>query len=307
MIGRVVGNISHMKPSSRSFSHLFDTEIISIQKSQNEYAVALSDKWSVREYPNGGYLSAICVRACQHVLPIKSPISLSAHFFNRTEEFKEAVVNVRVLGQSKSSATVSAILCQEDKPRCAFMFTFSSISNSRGAQLSLSDISAPDLPPVEECQSGSDVFRDSLKIANRTEFKLSKQSDFIRHATSLSEKGKSAEYQCWLKFSDNRPVCTTSLSFLADCLPPPILGVVDAHWLPTVEYNVQFWGVPIPDQCVDGTNQPLLEGQGLSPWVRARFSTIYVNNGMLCTDGQIWTEDGSKLLANSRQLAQIIL
>jgi acyl-CoA thioesterase len=41
-------------------------------------------------------------------------------------------------------------------------------------------------------------------------------------------------------------------------------------------------------------------------WMRARFISEHVENGLLHTDGDIWNEEGTKLLAKSRQMARII-
>ena len=104
-------------------------------------------------------------------------------------------------------------------------------------------------------------------------------------------------------------------------------------WVPTVEYSVQFWGIPttksielhsqsqsesnvhsnsnnnhhnkLQNNVVD-SNECQLVGQEENPWVRAQFITNHVENGMLSTDSQIWSNDGRTLLANSRQLAKLL-
>lgn len=312
MLKRIITNRDCRR---RYLSFFFDNQISSSAKGDNIFELSLSDQFSVKEYPNGGYLSAICIRACQRVTHINTPISLSAHFFNKTEEGKVASVKVEILRSSKYSVTASAVLKQDNIPRCAFMITFSNPATYKGPPFTKSMIESPVLPPPAECVHGSALLRDvngpMLKVANHFDFFFPPNDSTVQRITSFSDgKGDSMSYECWMKMSDNRSVCSTSLAFLSDCVPPPILGVVDAHWLPTVEYNVQFWGVPSSGQdaeYVSGTKHPLLVGQGESPWVRARFGTTHVTQGMLCTDGEIWSEDGKFLLANSRQLAKIIL
>ena len=41
-------------------------------------------------------------------------------------------------------------------------------------------------------------------------------------------------------------------------------------------------------------------------WLRTTCAATHVNNGLLYTDGEIWSHDGKVLLATSRQLARIL-
>jgi hypothetical protein len=60
------------------------------------------------------------------------------------------------------------------------------------------------------------------------------------------------------------------------------------------------------------TAPPIITGDTPQPtiydesYLRCRFETDYVRNSWLYTDGEIWSHDGSTLLATSRQLARLM-
>lgn len=102
-------------------------------------------------------------------------------------------------------------------------------------------------------------------------------------------EGETASLEGWLRFAEDREPCLKSLSFFCDCLPPPVLNYGVKGWIPTIEYTAHIWGKPSPMK-----------------WLRVRFVSSHLENGMLHTDGDIWSEDGTKLLAKSRQLARVL-
>lgn len=120
----------------------------------------------------------------------------------------------------------------------------------------------------------------------------------------------SASLSCWVRFDGGEKLpCLRSMALFLDVLPPPILAVQHSHWVPTLEYTVHFWqradftkrGVPLGDQAT-ATGR----GEGHSYWLRCRYNTPIAINGMLYTDGELWSEDGTALLATSRQLAKVL-
>lgn len=329
-----------LKPDGSRF--LFDEELSLVRRvSPQRFVTQLSNRWSVTTIPNGGFLSAIAVHASRQVIRHGNIISLSSHFYNRTVQNCATQIDVEILSSTNSSSTVLTTISQTKVKRCSFLLTF---SFKKSNPFTYVRDSAPLLPPLEECYNASQVLRnyagDKLQLAERVEFWMSKTKDssFMRdlcHGPELTStfaspsvsgsqdatnlETRTAEINCWFRFSDNRPITLTSLAFLNDCLPPPVLSLLgfQKNRVPTVEYAVQFWGNPMPsshsssDDDTDtdlslerSESESLLVGQKKSPWVRGRFVTDHVQNGMLTTDSQIWSEDGTTLLANSRQLAK---
>jgi hypothetical protein len=328
-------------PSAAPHRYFFDQELAKLLKVQeNKFLFPLSNQWSITTIPNGGFLSALAVKASRLVIHHGHVISLSSHFYNRTIENCDAEVDIEILSTTKSSSTVMATISQENKKRCSFLLTFSFKKSNKFTHIS---DSAPALPPINECVSASEKLRayagDILRIAQRVEFRVPADSTYMEDvATGGNPKAKSPILTCWLRYSDDRPITLTSLAFLNDCLPPPVLALVgfQNNWVPTVEYSVQFWGTPShhyhqvqhhghfqiqhdnSHQSVTGianrsefvenpdSHEQLLRGQGANPWVRAQFQSLHVENGTLSTDSQIWSHDGVTLLANARQLAKLV-
>jgi hypothetical protein len=59
-------------------------------------------------------------------------------------------------------------------------------------------------------------------------------------------QGKKAEplIQGWVSFADGRPPCLRSSTFFLDLPPPPVLNLMPASWVPTLEYTVHSWQRP---------------------------------------------------------------
>lgn len=334
---------SHLNSHSHN-KYFFDQELSQLhQINPHKFSIHLSNNWSITNIPNGGFLSSLAIKTSRQVIQHGNIISLSSHFYNRTIENCETEIVVEVLNSTKSSSTVLTTISQENIKRCSFFLTFSFKKSNKFTLIN--DSSPPNLPPINECSSASEKLRkyagNNLRIAERVDFWIDNNSNFINNliTTSLSSSSSSssppsppssllnensnnkAELNCWLRFSDERPITLTSLGFLNDCLPPPILSLLGMRntWVPTVEYSVQFWGIPIipsnnhnnqnnnhnNNQSFD-SHECVLVGQEENPWVQAQFITNHVENGMLSTDSQIWSSDGKTLLANSRQLAKLV-
>lgn len=303
--------------------YFFDQELSRLEFiEKTKFRFPISNHWSITTIPNGGFLSALAVRAARKVIPHGYALSLSGHFYHRTIENAESEVSVDILSMTKSSSTVLITISQEARKRCSFLVTFSFKKSNKTQSFGHS---APDLPATRDCYSASEKLRsfagNNLRIAQRVEFRVPRHSKFIEDIASGGNSEAPTAFDCWLRYEDDRPITLTSLPFLNDCLPPPVLALVGIkeNWVPTVEYSVQFWGNPSlstdmehhpnSDLIFGNTTDPneqLLIGQGSNPWVRARFATSHVENGTLSTDSQIWSADGQTLLANSRQLAKLV-
>jgi acyl-CoA thioesterase len=148
----------------------------------------------------------------------------------------------------------------------------------------------PALPPPEACDRGRAGPTTVLTIADRVVVSLRPGDvSWVPRADGTPAKHSDrAELAGWLEFADGRPVDATSLVFLADALPPPVLNlaVVRTPWVPTLELTVHVRRRPAPGP------------------VRVRFQTRELIGGYLEEDGEIWDATGA-LVAMSRQLARV--
>lgn len=273
------------------FKYDFDSETEVIKKSDDLAVGHVSNRWSVGDAPNGGLLMALAIKAAAQFSTHPDPLSVSAYFINKAIENETAEMKVRIMGKSRTTTSFHVQLSQQGMVRCEFMGTFGDLKSMKG--LTLINKTAPKLPAVEECMNSSKVLRkvfgEKLRIANEIETRVPKDDP---HATSalVGKLGEEASLTCYTRFADHRLPCLTSMAFFLDALPPPSVNVTPTSWVPTLEYTVHFWAHP----------------QGDAPWVVGKFDSSVINNGLLYTDGEIWSSDGSVLYATSRQFARIL-
>jgi hypothetical protein len=211
---------------------------------------------------------------------------------SKATEAAPALATVTKLNIAKSSATLQITLSQGDRVRCVMIGTFGSIKKE-GISLLPVQSQAPDLPLIDECYCASDAIISAFQnIAVAKQFKFYTHRDAVLFKPD--EPTSKPELEGWIQFTDERPHDLFSLLFFLDCLPPPVSNVVHAPWFPTLEYTVHFWGDP-RDFITNNFHEPL----------RCRFSSAHIENGTFYTDAELYSSDGKKLFAKSRQIARI--
>ena len=139
-------------------------------------------------------------------------------------------------------------------------------------------------------------------------------------STLRLKPSKTASLKAWVRFAGGSKLSAAklgvgfnSLAFFCDALPPPVLNISLADWVPTIEYTVHFWQDPFTLDAstttfsadgVDGV--PEGNPDDNNTWMRGYFRSPTVANGVLYTDGDLWSADGKHLLAKSRQMARLL-
>lgn len=254
----------------------------------------VTDRWSIGNAPNGGYLMQIALNAAKQCVDHPDPLCVTAYYLDKAFEGTSADIQVKILSKGRSSTITQLSLVQEGSVKCEFTAVFGDLDKNKG--FSFNHKTPVDLPPREECFNASNVLRGfgkALKIATETEVRIPKKDPFAQ-GIFKGKQGDRAELNCWIGLSDKRKPCLSSLGFYSDALPPPVLNLKPTNWVPTIELSVHFWSKP-----------PALEGED-AYWLRGKFETLYANNGFLYTDGEIWSADGKVLLATNRQYARVL-
>jgi len=259
-------------------------EDTAVERAGDRWRADVSDRWDIGVNPNGGYALAIVVRAMADAVAAPDPLTVTAHFL-RPPDHGAAHVDVDVVRSGRRFATASGALVQDGRPRIQALATFGDLGEVHGP--TLVDASPPELPPVEECVpivSGRPPAGVGAPptIMHRFDTRLPELLGWSR-----GERGGVPRIAGWTRFVDGRPADLLSLVLFADAFPPPILDVVSASWVPTLELTVHLRGHPAPG------------------WLRAVFRTRVLRDGLLEEDGELWDEDG-ELVAMSRQLAMVL-
>lgn len=286
-----------------------DSQVQRLEGPQNKFTSVVTSNWNVGDAPNGGYLMAMAISAAREVTHHRDPLSLTAYYTNKAIPGAPVDINVQMLSATKGTSTLSVSLTQEGSLRSHYVGTFGSLERMRGLNFSNTG-PAPELPDPADCFDCSHVqrklFGDALPLAQRVRCLASHSDPFVttalsgRHGTSPE-----ASLTCWVRFEEDRLPCLRSMAFFCDALPPPIIGVTPSHWVPTMEYTVHFW--QRADFSRRGSWVPLGATLQSHPyWLRCRYNTPVAINGMLYTDAELWSEDGSQLLATARQLARVL-
>ena len=303
--------LRYSKFSARSFSsllHPFDETTAVERVGQGSFSANITNLYSVGPAPNGGYLASIAVNAAKASFDVPvnefdDCLSVSGHFHTMADhDNKEAEIETRIMSKSRSSASVQVNIVQQGITRCSWLVLLGNLSKMKG--ITAINSSPPVLPPREDCINASaeiqKAFNGAFKLADEIEFLVPKTDAFA--LTTLAGKsniGAKARVSGWMRFAEDRvPNC----EFFCDAITPPSLNLHMSNWVPSLEYSCHFFSNPMKDYKNESSN-----------WVKFRFASDVVQNGLLDTDGEIWSagegEDGSesRILARSRQLARHLI
>eukprot|EP00937_MAST-01D_sp_MAST-1D-sp2_P003486 g3486.t1 len=233
--------------------------------------------------------------------PFRDPLSLTTHFMAPALPGEDATLRVAVLKQSRRSATATAQLDQAGRARAVSLCTFGDLATQHGASWSLPCAQAPPtcLPPPESCVSAyPEGLPADVRIASRVELLVDPASDWAR-GFAAGRTGDEPAFEGWLRFADGREPCLRSLALLSDATPPPLLNVLPAAWMPTVELTTHFRARPAKNSTG-------------GRWVAVRARAVHLDGGAFCTEHEVWDAGdaaagrGPRLCAMSRQLARVV-
>jgi len=305
--------LQNLRPivARRSFStFLFDktTAIRAAESEESGFVLdELSNEWSISGIPNGGYCATIAISAAREAVPSKifrDCISVDCHFITRAKPFEPVILLPRIIHQGKSLATVAVDFKQSDKVISTYLMTLGSLAKFQGpAYNGPNKLLAPVLPKPEDCIDASKV----LSRFNGGAFNIFNNFDVLVHpddnCKGLFDRkspklGDTAASEGYIRFKDGRPPCLRSNAIFLDAWFPPILNIHLSSWVPTLQMGYHFWN---RGKSVGESGEIKRDG-----WVRCRFSTSYMANGMLHEFGECWDADDDILFATSRQQALIL-
>lgn len=281
----------------------------------------VTDRWSIGDAPNGGFLMMMALDAASQCTTHPDPLSCSTTFLNKADENEPVLLQVRRMMMSKSMSILHVTMRQKQVVRSEHTAIFGTLSDSNNPNIRSDgfdhSVKLPvELPPRQDCIYASPGWRKqfgkSLNIVSQTEAYVSPASP----AAKGMLRGKTTDHASvttYLGLSNREIPSLSSMAFFNDAMFPPVLNLTSLGWVPTLQYSVHFWNrPPVPAALETQKENPPSVTKDLEPvvydecFVRAKFETDYVRNSWLYTDGEIWSHDGSTLLATSRQLARLL-
>ncbi|HEV7678611.1 MAG TPA: thioesterase family protein [Candidatus Dormibacteraeota bacterium] len=267
--------------SSRSYE--FDTDTAVEQIAPHTWRGAVSDRWSIGPYPNGGYVLAIALNAVRREVPHPDPFTVTAHYLSPPQH-APIDVEVEVIRSGRAHSTAMARMLQDGRERVRILANYGDHSQSQGPTIVQGE--PPAMPPPDECPPTpvNGPMPNGLIAAIRDRIEVRPAPGTMGWADG-SRSGR-GELGGWARFADGRPLDTHALPLLADGLPPAVFNLSEGGWVPTLELTVHVRARP---------------AQG---WLRCWFRTRFLVDGYLEEDGELWDSEG-RLVALSRQLARL--
>ncbi|MDX1659173.1 MAG: thioesterase family protein [Nitriliruptorales bacterium] len=250
------------------------------------YTATVTERWNVLgdTAPNGGYLMAIAGRAMALTVDRPDPVAVTAHYL-RPATVGAAEVVTEIVKEGRRLATVQAALRQDGEEKVRLLGAFGDLAALEGP--THDHRPAPDLPPREELIDANAAADErggfAPQILRRFDIHLPPEMMGWTVGRPLGR----GEISGYCRFAGGEPMTTIGLLALADAFPPAVFNMgVEVGWTPTVELTVQIRKRPAPG------------------FLRTRFTTNSVTDGLLEEDGELWDSEGD-LVALSRQTALV--
>ena len=257
--------------------HLFDDDILFEPGEPLSFSGHITNNWSIKGIPDGGYLMAILAKAMMQHSEMKATPIITANFLNRCEP-GDAEILIEKMSASRQFNRFQGSLRQNKKEKIRAFGTFS--DENKECLLESYEASCPEIAELEKCLSIPELPNNTL---------FSQLDIRLDPACTGWWSGKlSGKSECkgYIKFKNQRPFDISSILLIADSFPPAVLSSQEmVAWVPTIELSVNIRKIPTTD------------------WLKCSFRTRFITCGLLEEDGEIWDQK-DELIAISRQIAQ---
>ena len=265
-------------------THKFDLDTALERKDTSTFLGSAHPDWWVERGPNGGYLSALLLRALKATVddPSRAIRSLTVHFVAPPADGAlEITTAIERVGKSRVSA--SARLTQDGATMAVALAAFS----ASWASVEWAESSPPTVAPPDE-----------LDRVQRIEGLTPPFFSLFDARAALGDLPFSGSDRAltggWIRFVEPRPIDDLAIASLADVwMPSAFTRMKQPAPVPTIDLTVHF--------------RARLPRSGTEPedFHLVRFRSEVAAEGFFVEDGEIWGSDGS-LVAQARQLAVLM-
>ena len=279
-----------MSTADVAMTYAYDEDTRSERVADDRWKLEITPRWSVRGYPNGGYVMAAMLRPLLAAAGKPDPLTVTAHYLRPTTP-GTAELDVDVFRRGATHVHAQASLVQGSE-RVRMIAAFGDLEKASGT--TVSRLVPPQLPPPEDCV-GPDGFpqdmRDASALFDRIETRVPAATSWLPGAssTSAADSALIGGYVStrWMRFTDGRAVDVSSVPLFVDPFPPAVYSIGGSAWIPTVELTIHVRARPVPG------------------WLRGRFETRVIRDGYVEEDGELWDADDN-LVAQARQLLLLL-
>ncbi|MEE8557664.1 MAG: thioesterase family protein [Myxococcota bacterium] len=256
----------------------FDRDTAVTRVDDGVFEATIDPGWRITRGPNGGYVSAILLRALTEAVddPGRAPRTFTVHFTAPPEE-APVRIETAIERSGRSLTTVSGRMFQEGR-LCAV--TLAAFSRSWPGP-EFQDVTMPEVAPPEEAEH----------LTPGTTFWIPMRARYEQHALCLGPDDRALDGG-WVRLEEPRLADALLVAALASCWPPSVRSKLPEglpRGVPTVELTIHFrTTLPLPEAKPDD-------------FYLARFGTGVAREGFFEEEGEIWSRSGI-LVAQSRQL-----
>lgn len=263
----------------------FDADTAVRPLGNGRYEARLDNGWWAGPGPNGGYLNAILVRACDAEIndSSRSCRSFTTHFLSRAAEGTvELDVVTERSGRSLSSVRVSMV--QDGRTIAVSIGAFA--TGREGP--SFVDAAMPTVPRPEDVDAPG--YEPAVYDVAYPEMAKRYEQKWVLGSRAFTG-GDDARIGGWIRLREPQRVDGAVLAAFVDAWMPAMFSRVSGPWgITTVDLTVHIRSLPPIDH--DG-------------WCFVQFQSTASLDGFCEEDGVIWSSDGT-LLAHSRQLMALL-
>jgi acyl-CoA thioesterase len=259
----------------------FATDTAVAPQGAGRYTATIDPGWWIERGPNGGYLSAIVLRAvlAEVADPDRPPRSITLHYLRPPVEGPcEVAVTIERAGRGLTTAT--ARMTQGGRDCILALVALGAARPGPG----LDDHPAPALPLPEDVppsQPGVNV--PDIPFRHRFDTRPA-------IGAPIFTRGEEAVTGGWIRTADDDPLDVVLVAALTDAWVPAVFSKLELPvGVPTIDLTIHLRHLPRPGDR----------------WAIVRFRTTVATDGYLEEDGEVWSADG-RLLAQSRQLAVLL-
>ncbi|MCG5220518.1 thioesterase family protein [Streptosporangium soli] len=257
----------------------FDEATQAIRVDETTYDVCLDDGYGIGGPLNGGYLTAVILRAAVDASPHEHPVSTSTQFL-RSPAPGPAKVLLEPLKAGRTTAVTRATLVRDD---VAYLDTLITTAT-------LGDV-APDwtgeppaaMPPLDDCRSLPAPKPESNMTLNA---RMDLRFDPPTIGWLNGEPTGRPESRAYFRLAEPQDPDPYVLALAVDCLPPVVFSAGARGWAPTVELTWHLRALPAPG------------------WLTLYGSGRLIGDGWFDEDVEVWDSTG-RLVAQCRQLARL--
>lgn len=259
----------------------FEDETAVIAQGENAWSAHVSPRWNIGDNPNGGYLTAIALRAMAQLGSHPDPLTVTTHFLRPGTGDAPAEIDAELIRSGRTLTTARASLAQDGRQRIEVLAAFGDLSVTAGPDAPVT-IEPPDIPGPDECVSRSAAEQGiDLPLLQRLDIRVPPDQAKAGAAGAPVVSG-------WIRLADGTEPDIGSAALFADAFPPAIFGLLGAiGWVPTIELTTHVRRRPGPG------------------WVLGRFETNDLHRGRVVESGALWDRSG-QLIVQTRQLGLLL-